>query len=157
VSFVRRRVVEPLRQQLRQGITPAKLALSLALGVVISIFPVLGFTAVICGLVAFALRLNQPAILLANYLAYPLQLALYIPFFKLGAWLLGAPPVSFSLSQVRAELSADLWGTMARYAVANLRAVGAWALLAPAAAALLWLLLRALLRRLPLPAEQPRV
>jgi hypothetical protein len=38
-----------------------------------------------------------------------------------------------------------------RYWDANLRAVGAWALAAPVAAAALFLVLRAILRRLPLP------
>jgi uncharacterized protein (DUF2062 family) len=150
-EVLKRRVAGPVMAQLRQGATPDRLALSLALGVVLSAIPVLGFTAVLCVGVAAALRLNQPAILAANYAATPVQAALYIPFFHAGAWLFGAPPVSFSLAQVRAELEAGVWATVVRYWDANLRAVGAWALAAPLAAAALFLVLRALLRRLPLP------
>jgi uncharacterized protein (DUF2062 family) len=152
-NFLHRRLVEPLRRQLTQGVSPGRLAAALALGLVVGLFPVLGTTTLLCGAAAVALRLNQPAVQVANYVAYPLQLALYIPFFQAGAWLFGAPPVPFTLDQVRAELAADLTGTVARYAVANLRAAGAWAVVAPLVAAALYPALRAVLRRLPLPGH----
>jgi uncharacterized protein (DUF2062 family) len=146
-------VAEPVLAQLRQGITPDKLALSLALGVVLSAIPVLGITALFCVAAAAALRLNQPAILAANYAATPLQVVLFVPFFRAGAWAFGAPPVSFSLEQVRAELQAGIWPTIVRYWDANLRAVGVWALAAPVAAFLLFAVFRRVLRRLPLPRD----
>jgi uncharacterized protein (DUF2062 family) len=155
VRFLQRKVLEPIKAQLLQGVSPGKLALALALGVVVGIFPVLGTTTALCALAAVSLRLNQPAIQVANYLAYPLQLLLFIPFFQAGAALLGAAPVTFTLSQLQAELSADLGGTMLRYLTANLRAVAAWAIVAPVATLLLHGALRALLSRLPLPAAGP--
>ncbi len=154
-AFLRRRIVEPVLQQMRQGITPAKLALSLSLGLVLSSIPVLGFTGVLCVAVAAALRLNQPAIIAANYAATPLQLGLFVPFFQAGAWLTGAPPVSFSVAQVRAELEAGLWPTVAKYWDATLRAVGAWALVAPLAVLLLYVVLKRVLAHLPLPRTEP--
>ena len=155
-GFLRRKVLDPLTAQLTQGVSPDRLALALALGGVVGVVPVLGTTTLLCAAVAAALRLNQPAIQVANYLAYPLQLALFIPFFQAGAWLFGQPPVPFTLGQLQAELSADVLGTIARYLVHDLRAVAAWALAALPAAGLLFLLLRALLRRLPLPVTSTR-
>jgi uncharacterized protein (DUF2062 family) len=146
-DFLRRRVAAPLAAQLTQGVSPAKLALGLALGVALGVFPVLGTTTVLCALAAAGLRLNQPAVQVANYLAYPLQLALLVPLFQAGAWLFGEPPVSFTLSQIQAALAADASGTIARYLGANLRAVAAWALLATPAAAALYLALHAVLGR----------
>ena len=155
-AFLRRRLVDPVLQQVRQGITPGKLALSLTLGLVLSSIPVLGFTGLLCVAAAAALRLNQPAILAANYAATPLQLGLYVPFFQAGAWLGGAPPVSFSASQVMAELQAGIWPTIVKYWEANLRAVGAWALVAPVAGLVLYAVLKLLLLQLPLPRVEPR-
>lgn len=152
-ELARRRILEPLLAQLRQGITPEKLALTLALGLALGAFPVLGVTTLLCAAAGVALRLNQPAIQVANYLAYPLQLGLFVPFFHAGAWILGADPVSFSLSQVRAELSADAWGTVGRYWEANLRAVVAWAMVAPPFVWLTYHALRRALGLLPLPKE----
>lgn len=155
MDWFRRRLLEPLKAQLLQGVSPGKLALALALGLVVGVFPVLGSTTALCALTAVALRLNQPAIQVANYLAYPLQLLLFIPFFQAGAALFGAPPVTVTLTQLQAELSADLGGTALRYLSANLRAVAAWALVAPVATLLLQPALRLLLSRLPLPAAPP--
>lgn len=60
-------------------------------------------------------------------------------------------PLTFSFDQFRAELSYDALGTIGRYLADNLRALVAWGLLAPLACGLLFLLLRAVLSRLPLP------
>ena len=97
-AFVRRRLVDPILDLLRQGVTPGKIALSLAFGLGLGIFPVLGVSTVLCTVVAIALRLNLPAIQLVNYLASPLQLALIIPFVRVGEHLLGvkAQPLSIS-------------------------------------------------------------
>jgi uncharacterized protein (DUF2062 family) len=83
-GFLYRKLVRPLVDLLRQGVSPEKIALSVALGVTLGVFPVLGSTTALCALAAFALQLNLPAIQLVNYFVYPLQIALLIPFFRLG-------------------------------------------------------------------------
>jgi uncharacterized protein (DUF2062 family) len=98
-AFVRRRLVDPILDLLRQGVTPKKIALSLAFGLGIGIFPVLGVSTVLCTVVAIALRLNLPAIQLVNYLASPLQLALIIPFVRVGEHLLGVTAQPLSVSE----------------------------------------------------------
>jgi uncharacterized protein (DUF2062 family) len=152
-AFFRRKLLDPLARQLTQGVSTERLALALALGLVLGTFPVLGATTALCAVAGVALRLNQPAIQVANYVAYPLQLALFIPFFRAGAWLFGAPPVTFTLSDAKAALARDALGTIAAYAGANLRAVAVWAVVAPLIAVALRLALRPLLARLrPSPA-----
>src|SRR5271169_2441589 len=75
---------------LRQGISPRRLALTLALGFAVGCIPVLGIPTVICAALALALRLNLPAIQAANYLVMPLQLALIVPFVRLGGRLMSS-------------------------------------------------------------------
>ena len=76
---------------LGQGISPRRLALTLALGFAVGCIPVIGIPTVLCAGLALALRLNLPAIQAANYAAMPLQFALIVPFVRLGgrmtAWL----------------------------------------------------------------------
>ena len=74
---------------LRQGISPRRLALTLALGFAIGCFPILGVTTAICLVVATSLRLNLPAIQAANWIAMPFQVALVVPFVRLGGRLFG--------------------------------------------------------------------
>jgi uncharacterized protein (DUF2062 family) len=96
-NFFRRRLIDPIFELLRQGVTPEKIALSLAFGLGVGIFPVLGVSTILCTIIAIVLRLNLPAIQLVNYLASPLQLALIIPFVRVGERLLGVAPQPLSI------------------------------------------------------------
>ncbi len=70
-----------------------KLALILALGLVLGTFPIFGLPTVLCALAALMLRLNVAALQVVNQLSSPLQLALLIPFERLG-WRFPLPPGS---------------------------------------------------------------
>lgn len=155
-SQLRRRILNPLLGLLRQGLTPEKLALCLALGLVIGCFPVLGSTTFLCAGVAVALRLNLPAIQLANWIAYPLQLLVLIPLFRLGDRLFGVrEPIPLTPARLLEMFDEDFSGSILALWDTTLHAVVAWGLLAIPALALLYYPLVPLLRRLPLRAEQP--
>jgi hypothetical protein len=139
---------------LRQGISPRRLALTLALGFVVGCLPVVGIPTALCAVIALAFRLNQPAIQAANYAAMPFQVALILPFVKLGGRLLPigtSPGLNFSaLSHVSVRLFAHppqllliQLGGMAGQALL------AWLLLAVPVVVLLTPTLTLLLRRVP--------
>ena len=69
-GFFHRRVVAPIVALLTQGITPGKIALSLAFGITLGVFPVLGTTTLLCVAAALMFGLNLPAIQLVNWLIY---------------------------------------------------------------------------------------
>lgn len=151
-SALVRRVVVPLAAQLRQGVTPEKLALAMALGLIIGSIPFFGIATWICALLGVALGLNQVAIQIANYAAYPVQIALFVPFLRAGARLFGSAPIELSLAQLRAELASSFWQTVGHYSLAEWHAIVAWAVVLPVAGTgayivLLWLL-RALRTRI---------
>lgn len=70
-------------EQLTQGVTPQRIALTLtlALGALLGVFPVLGATTVLCTAAALWLRLNQPL----NAVLSPLHLLLLYPFCRAGS------------------------------------------------------------------------
>jgi uncharacterized protein (DUF2062 family) len=144
-SFWRCRVVAPILGQLKQGITPEKIALTLALGAVLAVFPVLGSTTLLCGLAALALRLNQPIIQLVNYLCYPLQFALLLPFLRAGEWF-GAPHLALSIPQMVEQFRAGPLQFMADYGLIALGGIAAWCVVAPLVLAALYFGLRPVLR-----------
>ena len=74
MSWLRRRLWEPLRAQLRQGLSPERMAWSLALGLGAGVSPLVGSSTGLCILLALVFRLNQVVMQAANSLAYPLQL-----------------------------------------------------------------------------------
>ena len=147
-GFIKRRIVDPIVGLLRQGVTPEKVGLGLACGIVIGTFPVIGATTVLCTIAAVILRLNLPAVQLVNYLVYPLQFALLIPFFQLGNWLFGMDPLSISGQDLVDLFKADFWGTIRQFWDMTLRAIAAWALVSLPAVALLYYTLTPLLKKL---------
>lgn len=149
-GFFRRRMARPILDLLRQGVTPEKLALSLALGVAIGVFPLFGTTTALCALVAFAWRLNLPAIQIVNYFVYPLQIALILPFFRAGEKLFGAPHLPLSVSQIVAAVHASFWGATRFLWTTIWHAAVAWCLIAPLFVALAYMALVPLLRRVSL-------
>jgi uncharacterized protein (DUF2062 family) len=147
-SFWRRRVRDPLIGQLKQGATPEKLAQSLAWGGLIGIFPILGTTTLLCGLAGVALRLNHIALQLVNWMSYPLQLALVIPFLRLGNLLFGMEQFPLSITEIAAAFEADFLAATRELGGVALRGIVAWALVALPAVALFRRALTPLLRRL---------
>ena len=147
-SFFRRQVARPIVEVLRQGVTPEKMALSLALGAALGVFPVLGTTTALCALAAFIWRLNLPAIQIVNYFVYPWQIALLIPFFRAGEKLFGAPHLPLSLAQILTVVHASLWGATRFLWTTIWHATVAWCLVAPVFVALAYVILVALLRRI---------
>ncbi len=140
------RMLKPILDLLTQGITPEKIALSLAIGIAFGVFPMLGTTTLLCTLIAVPLRLNLPAIQLVNYLMYPAQIALLIPFIRLGEWLWSAPPLPLSLSQILAMVRADAWHAITVLWHSTMLAVSAWILAAPVFVAIFYVCAVPLLR-----------
>ncbi len=143
----RKRVLEPIRALLRQGVSPRSLALSLALGGVIGLFPIIGSTTVLCVVAAVLLRLNHVAIQAANYAVYPAQLLLLVPFMQAGQWLFGARPVPIGIEQLKASFAAGWWSALADLWQLTLFAIAAWAVLAIPVAVLIYVVSAPLLRR----------
>jgi len=146
-GFFHRCVVAPIAAFLTQGITPERVALSLAFGIVLGTFPVLGSTTVLCAAAALVFGLNLPAIQLVNYLIYPMQLFLLVPFIRMGEKLFRAAPMSLSLAEILTMVRADLTHAASTLWLAEVHAVFAWLLIGPVAICLLYFLLSRALRR----------
>jgi uncharacterized protein (DUF2062 family) len=140
--------VSLLADQILQGLTPHEVALTLGVGLCLSVPPVLGTTTLLCALAAILLRLNQPLIQAVNILAYPLQLLLLVPFLRAGEWLFGAPHTPLSPAKILAMGRADLFGTMASLWTVTWHGAVVWAIVSLPAGLLVYLLARPALERL---------
>jgi uncharacterized protein (DUF2062 family) len=147
-NLLRRKIIVPIRDLLRQGITPEKIALSIALGITLGVTPVLGSTTILCFLAAALLRLNLPAIQLVNYSVYPLQLALLIPFIRMGEWIFSAQPIKMSVAQALDLIRTDIWAAINTLWTATVHALVAWLALGLLASLLIYVLLLPALKRM---------
>lgn len=142
------RWLKPFVELLRQGVTPREIALTIALGLVLGITPVLGSTTLLCTLAAVLLRLNLPAIQLVNGLVSPLQLMLLIPFYKCGAWVFGQDASTISFDAVTTMIRADIGNTIRTLWVVTMHALAVWLVLGVIGSVILYALLIPMLRRL---------
>jgi hypothetical protein len=115
---------------LQEGISD-DIPMILAVGFVLGTFPVYGVPTLLCVAAARALRLNAVALLAVNQLATPVQLALLVPFARVG-WHVGV-----------ASPSPLVW----KLAAAALQAISGWCLIALPAGILLHFTLLYVLRR----------
>ena len=143
-----RRVIAPIVRQLRQGITPDQIALTIALGLALGVFPILGATTLLCGLVALRLGLNQPIIQAVNYVVYPLQLLALIPFYRGGESLFGQPHMPLAIPMLMARFRAGAWAFFGDFGQIAAQGIALWCLLAPPLAAAVYFTVRPALRAL---------
>jgi uncharacterized protein (DUF2062 family) len=130
-QLLRRRLLEPLLALLRAGLAPRRLALCIAIAVVVGNIPILGVSTILCAFIALIFRLNMPAIQLVQAAMAPTQLLLIIPFVRLGEWILRAPRQVVSVNAWLALLSQGAGQTIVVLRDAIFHAALAWILLAP--------------------------
>ncbi len=147
-KFWRERVVGLIGAQLTQGVTPQKISLTIALGITLAMFPILGSTTLLCAAVAFWLKLNQPIIQLVNWLAYPLQFAMLLPFIRIGEWLTRAPQVTFSIPQMLRKFHDSPGKFLGEFGMTGIHGIIAWLLIAPILSALIYFTLLPPLKKL---------
>jgi|SRR5688500_3800081 uncharacterized protein (DUF2062 family) len=130
MKFSAKRAKNILYDAFSQGLTPRKLAITCALGIVVGLFPIFGTTTILCFAVAIMFHLNIPVIQLVNYLVAPLQLVLIIPFIKLGTILFDLNPLPYDAEQLAALFKNDFLLLLKEAGLALLLGIGVWAIFA---------------------------
>jgi uncharacterized protein (DUF2062 family) len=146
-GFFYRRLVRPILDLLRQGVTPEKIALSVAMGAALGMLPALGLSTTLCAIAAIVLRLNLPAIQMVNYFVYPAQIALLVPFFRWGERLFRAPHFPISATQIYALFHTSSWLAIKLLWTTIWHAMVVWGMIAPVFVGLVYAILMPALRR----------
>ena len=147
MQWLRKKVLNPVLDQLKQGADPRRLAWSVSLGFAVGLFPVLGTTLILCLIIAAVFRLNHVAIQAANYVAYPGQLAFIPAFIRIGEKMVGAEPIRIDLVQMKNLFISSPSTFFAQFGVAALHGVMAWAVILPVPTFALALVLERQFRR----------
>lgn len=153
-SFFNRRLVQPVLNLLKQGMTPTKLSATVALGAIIGIMPALGLTTILATALAARFRLNIAATVLVSYLVQPFQLLLAIPFIKLGILIFGLNELKLTFDEMQALFKADWVAALDQLWKANLAGVAAWSIISVPAGFVLYFVLVPFLKAV-MPAPVP--
>ena len=100
---------------------------ALAAGFVLGITPMLGISSILAVGVAAAFKLNQVAIQVANWVAYPAQIVLFIPFIRAGEWLLGVEPAAINPSDIASMFNDDFYASLEIYGQSLAAGFALWA------------------------------
>jgi uncharacterized protein (DUF2062 family) len=154
-NFLRKRLLDPVLTLLTQGVTPQKIALSITIGAIVGVFPVMGTTTILCTAAAAALRLNLVAVHTIHYAMTPVQIMLIIPFVRMGEWVVGAAPQPLSISESMALIKEGALRAAIVLWDATWHAMVGWFLIGPLAIVLCYALARQALvkvKLIPAPA-----
>lgn len=147
-GFWQRRVRTPLITLFTQGLTPDKIAQTLAVCFAISMFPLLGTTTVLNLAIGTWLRMNQPLMQTLNYVLAPLHLVMIVIYVRIGEWIWRVQD-DFTLPEMlRAFHDETFLRFLHRFGWAAIHAISAWALTAPLFIGLVYFATRPALRRL---------
>jgi uncharacterized protein (DUF2062 family) len=146
-AWIYRKLIRPFVELLQQGMSPEKIALTIALGISLGVIPVIGSTTTLCTLAALTLRLNLPAIMLINGVVYPLQLTLLIPFLRAGAWLFRVEGPKLTIVQIFKMIRANVWHATVTLFSATMHALVVWLIAGCVVSSLVYLIVVTLLRR----------
>lgn len=130
-NFFQRRIVDPILAQLTQGLTPEKIALTIAIGSSIAMFPLLGTTTIICLIIGVFMKLNQPIIQAVNYACTPIHIPFIFYSFKWGEQLFGAEHSRLEMRVMRRLLLEDPLQFARDYSLTAVHAIVVWAILVP--------------------------
>jgi uncharacterized protein (DUF2062 family) len=140
-EFLRCKVLRPLLRLMRGGVTPRRLAWSLALGIVIGINTTVGLTTLLVILLAWTLGLSQVASQIGVHVVAPLHLLLFIPFIQLGVYLFHTRRLPMSRKQIE-HLSHHPWRLFHEIWQWEWHALIVWGIVAAVAMPILALYLR---------------
>lgn len=146
-AWLKQKVSEPLLALLTRGLSPQDLSLAVVVSLGLGINPIIGSTSLLCLVAGRLFRLNHLVMQTVNYLAYPLQFLLLVPFVRLGETVVGAEALPLSPSLLIEEFQRSFWGFVAKFGMAYVHGLLGWVLVVPVTCFGLYFLLTRLFRR----------
>lgn len=130
-SWWRRWLVDPIRNQLLQGVSSERIAWAAAVGVTFGIIPILGTVSFLSVSAAAIFKLNQPITHLFTRLMLPLHLGLIVPFIRLGQRIHGVDLLNASVSEMVTQFKESPLEFLNDFGLAAWHGFIAWLLVAP--------------------------
>ena len=124
-------MVQPVVQQVTQGVSPVAISRAISWGMVIGVFPIIGSTTLLTLMVGVPLKLNQPILQVFKSVATPIQWATVLLFYRAGEWLFGAEHVSIHIPTLIERFFAEPGPFFRDYGMTALYGIVVWVLVAP--------------------------
>ena len=107
-TFLKKKVTDPLISFLQQGLKPEMLSRTIASGLLIGTIPIPGTSTLLCTALSLGFRMNLALIQLVNYLVFPLQILLFVPFYTIASKISGKI-IFLNASEITAQFIGSNW------------------------------------------------
>lgn len=148
-GFLQRRIVMPIKTLVRTGVTPRRIAASIATGTIVGIFPLLGTTTALCVVLSLGFRLNMVAMQAFNWLVAGMQLLLILPFIRLGEKLFRAAPLPLRPEEIETLFREGFLHAIRTLGMSLVHAVSGWMSVAPLIFGIAYFIAFHIVRRMP--------
>lgn len=112
----------------KQGLTPKNLSQSILLSALLSVIPIIGISTLLITTIGFSLRkhLNLPVMLALNYVLWPIQIVLIIPFIRIGESIFLVEAKSHSIAEIVSSFQNNFFETISQLSFELLCGIGGW-------------------------------
>jgi uncharacterized protein (DUF2062 family) len=125
-KYFKNKLLLPILDLLRQGMSPEKLSLTVTLGIIIGIMPFLVIGSYILLALAVILRLNIPVIQIVCHAVIVVKVALFVPFLKMGQAIFSVPQLPYDTNEIFSHLKTEFWDTFSVAWQVSLSGILAW-------------------------------
>lgn len=129
IEPIKNRVLIPFRIIPREGFTAEKLALSVTIGIVSGLFPVIGFTTLLSLALTAAFRQNLVLVQSINWTLSLFQVLLIIPLMRMGAMLWDRHEIHITLRQIEMAFQPGMLEGLETIGIFHLYGILAWCVL----------------------------
>lgn len=93
---------------LKQGLTASLLAQATAIGIFLGTIPVPGVSTILCFIVSSRLKVNLAVLQFVNYIMFPVQIFLFLPFYSLSGKISGKP-IMKEIPEIMTQIFSSNW------------------------------------------------
>lgn len=129
IEPIKNRILIPFRIIPRDGLTPEKMALSVTIGIISGLFPVIGFTTLVGLALTAALRQNLVLVQSVSWLLGLFQLLLIIPLMRFGALVWDQHNIHITLGQMQHAFQPGIMSGLQTIGIFHLYGILAWFIL----------------------------
>ncbi len=125
-NYLKNKLLHPILDLLKQGMSPEKISLTITLGIIIGIMPFLVIGSYILLALAIILRLNIPATQIVCHAVIVVKIALFVPFLKMGQAIFSVPQLPYETNEILSHLKTEFWNTFSVVWQVSLSGILAW-------------------------------
>ena len=147
IESVTRKILIPFRLIPEAGLSADKLALSVTIGIIAGLFPVIGATTILSLFLTMLFRQNLLVVQSVQWIMALFQVLLIIPFMQIGAFILSQQATHINLEMINLAFKPGILSGIKTIGIFHLYAILTWTILSIPTGAISYFVFRAVFQK----------